>query len=213
MKSNQENEKSLVDNSKSVFLKTWPGGYRENWNVYGKASGKREDDVVSQCLSPFYGIGKSALEIGCGVGFWTEKYLSPNFKNVTALDLLPSVGFKAKNVKYIEVPDRDFSCYGVADSSIDFCWSFGVFCHLSINACAEYVSSIYSKLKPGGEVSLFFSNNDRRQAGGEFDKDIVQWVKNNFQTTEIMLASAGFIQIRDLMPSLFDTMIYGKKPA
>jgi SAM-dependent methyltransferase len=213
VKSNQENGKYLTDNSKSVFLDTWPGGYRENWNVYGKASGKLEEEVVSQCLSPFYGSKKTVLEVGCGAGFWTEKYLSPNFKKVIAIDLLPAVKFEAKNIKYIEVPDRDFSCHGVADSSVDFCWSFGVFCHLSIAACEEYVNSVYKKLKPGGEASLFFSNHDRRQAGGEFNQGVVQWVRNDFETTESMLLSAGFTQVRDLMPTLFDTMIYGKKPA
>jgi hypothetical protein len=65
----------MPDNSKEVFLKTWNGGYRENWAVYGKASGKSEEEVVSRCLAPFYDSEKTCLEIGCGLAFWTDKYL------------------------------------------------------------------------------------------------------------------------------------------
>lgn len=202
----------INDNSKEVFLKTWPGGYRENWAVYGKASGKTEDEVVAKCLSPFYGKSKACLEVGCGVGFWTEGYLAKNFQQVIALDLLPTVKFHHRNITYIEVPDRDFSCYRVGDNTIDFCWSFGVFCHMSLEACEQYVNAIFRKLKPGGEVALYFSNSDRRPAGGPFDPEVVQWVKNDFATTEAMLKSAGFVDARDLMPDLFDTMIYGRKP-
>jgi cyclopropane fatty-acyl-phospholipid synthase-like methyltransferase len=202
------------DNSKEVFLKTWPGGYRENWSVYGAASGKTEAEVVSNCLSPFYNKSKRALEIGCGRAFWTDQYLAKNFKHVTALDLLPSVKFASRNIKYLEVPDRDFSCYGVPDNSVDFCWSFGVFCHMSLGACQQYVNSIFSKLVSGGEVALYFSNNDRRPLpkNHTFSPEAVQWVRNDFRTSQKMLTDAGFIQTRDLMPDLMDTMIYGKKP-
>lgn len=203
-----------MDNSKDIFLKTWPGGYRENWKVYGKASGKSEDEVVNKCLAPFYDPSKEVLEVGCGLAFWTDRYLAEHFKHVTALDLLPSVKFQHSNITYIEVPDRDFSCYGVPDNSVDFCWSFGVFCHMSLSACEQYVNAIFRKLKSGGEAALYFSNSDRRQLPDNhaFSPDQVQWVRNDFATTEKMLLNAGFEETRDLMPDLMDTMIYGKKP-
>jgi SAM-dependent methyltransferase len=208
------------DNSKEVFLRTWPKGYRENWAVYGAASNKSEEEVVNTCLSPFYDRNAVCLEIGCGKGFWTDRYLANNFKNVIALDLLPAASFNNKNITYIEVPDRDFSCYGVEDNSVDFCWSFGVFCHLSLEACQKYLYAIYRKLKPGGKVSLFYSNCDRRPGNYEglvigaknnFDPEHVQWVYNNYPTTEQMLINAGFKNTKDLMPTLIDTMIYGEK--
>lgn len=203
----------MPDNSKEVFLKTWPRGYRENWAVYGKASGKTEQEVVSKCLSPFFDKQKDCLEIGCGMNFWTDRYLAPNFRTVTSLDLLPSVDFKSKNVRYIEVPDRDFTCYGVEDESVDFVFSFGVFCHMSLEACQKYLNSMFKKLRPGGQVSLYFSNNTRRPhpETQTFDPNVVQWVRNDYETTEAMLVKAGFTQVRDLMPDLFDTMIYGMK--
>jgi hypothetical protein len=202
-----------LDNTKEKFLNTWPGGYKENWAVYGKASGKSEQEVVDKCLSPFFNREKICLEIGCGKAFWTDGYLANNFKQVIALDLLPNVKFRHTNITYIEVPDRDFSCYGVVDNSVDFCWSFGVFCHLSLQACQAYVNAIYDKLKDGGEVALYFSNEDRRPLpeGHSFHPNHVQWVRNNFTTTTKMLENAGFVDIKDLMPDLMDTMIYGRK--
>ncbi len=207
-------DEGSMNTSKKTFLKTWPGGYKENWDVYGAASGKTEEEVVSKCLSGFYSKTKDCLEVGCGVGFWTEKYLAKNFRTVTAIDLLPSVKFDAKNIKYIEVPDQDFSCFGVADSSIDFCWSFGVFCHLSLKACQEYLHSIFRTLRPGGEVALYFSNCERRPGcyTQEITADVVPWVKNDYETTRQMLVNAGFEDTFDLMPDLFDTMIFGMKP-
>jgi SAM-dependent methyltransferase len=197
----------------------------ENWNVYGKVSGKTEEEVVNRCLAPFYNKDHTCLEIGCGRGFWTNKYLTKQFKHVVALDLLPNPRFTSGNVTYIEVPDRDFTCYGVEDNSIDFCWSFGVFCHLSIPACREYVKAIYSKLKPGGKACLYFSNIDRRPGDSKpFDyenklqhrhvdyENEIQWTFNDYQTTEAMLLDAGFIDVKDQMPDLIDTMISGQKP-
>jgi len=204
----------INDNSKEVFLTTWPGGYTENWEVYGKVSGKTEEEVVLKCLSPFYNTAGSVLEIGCGSGFWTDRYLAGNFKSVMALDLLPSVKFIHNNITYMEVPDRNFSCCGVEDNSVNFCWSFGVFCHMSFNACQMYLCSIFRKLVSGGEVSLYFSNNDRRPKTNPtpFDPNEIQWLMNDYGKTNSMLLKAGFIDTRDLMPDLCDTMIYGRKP-
>lgn len=206
--------KSEIDNTKEVFLRTWPKGYKENWKVYGKASGKSEQEVVGKCLAPFYDRTKLCLEIGCGLAFWTDKYLAPNFKHVIALDLLPNVKFIHNNISYIEVPDRDFTCYNVPDNIVNFCWSFGVFCHLSLDACQEYINSIYSKLVRGGEVALYFSNDSRRLLPEDhsFDPNHVQWVRNNYDITHKMLENAGFVDMKDLMPDLMDTMIYGRKP-
>lgn len=208
------------DATKETFLTTWPGGYRENWEVYGKMSGQKEEIVVEKCLSPFYDKNKICLEIGCGLAFWTDRYLAQNFKEVIAIDILPKKDFekvrlKNRNIKYIEVPDRNFDCYEVEDNSIDFVWSFGVFCHLSLEACQEYLHSMYKKCKAGAKVALYYSNNDRRPLPEShiFDGSAgVPWSRNTFSITQNMLEKAGFVNIYDLMPELPDTMISGTKP-
>lgn len=204
----------MTDATKETFLKTWPGGYRENWEVYGKMSGMAEDVLVARTLAPFYDPAAICLEVGCGLAFWTDKYLAPNFKQVIALDLLPSVLFKHKNIQYIEVPDRSYDCHGVSDDSIDFVWSFGVFCHLSLEAQAKYLQAIYQKCKSGAQCSLYFANIERRPgtASSELREDFVPWVENDWTHTETMLKDAGFVDIEDMLPTLPDTVAHCRKP-
>ena len=207
----------ITDTSKEVFIRTWGiSGYLENWAIYGAKSGVKEEDLVARCLSPFYHKEKTCLEIGCGAGFWTDKYLAPNFQIVIALDLIPRPFFQNPNIIYIEVGDRDFSCAKVADDSIDFVWSFGVFCHLTRQAIQEYLRSIHRKCKTGAKLSLYFSNNDRRPhySGDEQpdpDPNQPMWCNNNMDKTMAMLDLSGFRNIKDLMPELFDSMVYCEK--
>lgn len=205
---------TIVDASKEGFLATWPGGYRENWVVYGKMSGVSEEEIVSTCIAPFRNQAHTALEIGCGLGFWTDRHLAPYFREVVALDLLADPKLTSPNVRYIEVPDRDFSCFGVEDESIDFAWSFGVFCHLTLEAQQSYVEAVFRKLRPGGHAALYFANIERRPgtASRENTELQVPWVENDWARTRAMLEAAGFIEIRDMVPHLPDTMAYGRKP-
>lgn len=205
----------MIEATKEAFLRTWPGGYRENWVVYGKMSGVSEDALVAATLSPFYDPAATCMEIGCGLGFWTDRYLAPHFGAVVALDLLQSVKFKHKNIRYIEVPDRSYSCHGVEDDSVDFCWSFGVFCHIPLPRVQEYLRAIFRKCKRGARCSLYFSNIERRPGtvtAGSDRNDIVPWVENDWRRTCEMLEAAGFVDIVDLLPTLPDTMASCKKP-
>lgn len=205
----------MKDPTKEAFLRAWPGGYRENWEVYGSASGIPLDVVLNKCLRPYYNKNHIALEIGCGLGFWTFDHLAKNFKEVIALDLLKDIPMKPFNVRYQEVPDRNYSCHQVPDNSIDFAWSFGVFCHLPISAIQTYLNSIFRVLKPGGKVALYFSNSDRRPGRSTPDNnsenDIV-WVDNNWDKTKQMMEQSGFVEIVDLIPELFDTIAGAQKP-
>lgn len=206
--------KSIVDASKAGFLATWPGGYRENWAIYGKMSGVTEEEIVSTCIAPFRNPAHVALEIGCGLGFWTDRHLAPHFREVVALDLLADPKLTSKNIRYIEVPDRDFSCFGVEDESVDFVWSFGVFCHMTLEAQALYVEAAFRKLRAGGQAALYFANIDRRPgtASGSNTEMVVPWVGNDWPRTLGMMERAGFVEIRDMIPRLPDTMAYGRKP-
>ena len=198
--------------TKKDFVETWgTAGYRENFEVYGRSDngGATEEEVVARCLAPWFDKTRVALEIGCGGGFWPERHLCPNFRHVIGLDVLPPAPFAAPNFTYIEVPDRDYSCFGVLDESVDFVWSFGVFCHLNLESIQEYLHGVRRVLKPGGRASLYFSNDTRRPGHateGDPGKGIV-WCLNDLGTSEEMLRAAGFPDPVDLMPELRDTML------
>ena len=209
----------MIEPTKMAFQKTWPGGYGENFVVYKQQTGASEEDIVSRCLEPFYWPSGAALEIGCGVGFWPERHLCKNFKTVVGLDVIPPEWVKVshKNFTYREVPDRNYTCYGVANDSIDFVFSFGCFCHLPIPAIEEYLKNIVRVLTPGGIASLYFSNTERRP-GTETKEDAnidpntnIIWVPNNWQKTWAMMHKAGFADIRDLWPEHKDTVCTGRK--
>ena len=205
---------AIVDASKAAFLSTWPGGYRENWEVYGKVANITEADVVAKCLAPFYNRKHVVLEVGCGLGFWTDRYLAPNFSRVVALDLIPRPAFTSSNIDYIELPDRNYECFGVADGSIDFTWSFGVFCHMTLEAFQKYLDAIFRKSKAGGRCSLYFSNTIRRAGTATIanTENQVPWVDNDLDRTIAMIKKSGFVDIVDLMPSLPDTIVGCRKP-
>lgn len=160
--------------SKNDFL-SFPfwgtSGYIESFHGY---ENDFEESFV-KLLSKFYNNNKTCLDIGCGGGFWSKKYLTPNFSKVIGLDLLPTSEIEIlkneapKNFEYIEVTDRDYLCTGVADSSVDFVFSFGVFCHLPNSAISTYVDSIYKKLKPGGEALIMFADFFKRKKYAPFD--------------------------------------------
>lgn len=195
--------------TKQDFLSTWPKGYMENFQVYHAQKGASESDVVSLCLQPWFNKDHYCLEIGCGACFWPRRHLCNNFKHVYGLDYLQPQPFSSTNFTYIEVPDRDYSCFGIPDCCMDFVWSFGVFCHMNLDSVQEYLHSIYRVLKPGGRVSLYFSNNDRNPGYatiGDPGSGII-WVRNDLQTSISMLEKAGFRDIVDLMPGIKDTML------
>ena len=203
--------------SKEVFVNTWgESGYVENWEVYGAMAKVSEEYLVDKCLTPFLNKDAVCLEIGCGGGFWTKRYLMPNFKHVIALDLIPDPKFEGNNITYHELPDRNYECLYVEDNSIDFVWSFGVFCHLNLDAIEIYLRNIYKKCKTGAKLCLYFSNNDRRP---HYDtEEMVKpdlshplWCNNNLRKTFKMLNEAGFRNITDLMPELPDTLVYCEK--
>jgi len=209
-----------TETTKAAFIKQWTTeGYTEKWAVYGQVCKKTEEEVVREILVPFYDNGKTVLEIGCGSGYWSKTYLSPNFKHVIALDLLPEPHISGGNIEYHEVPDRNYECFGVKDDSAHFAFSFGVFCHLTLSATQKYLNSAFRKLKRGGEVSFYFSNTDRRgdplPADYKFkepSENDVNWTFNNWETTKKMMEKAGFIDVMEYFPEIPDTLAYGKKP-
>lgn len=209
------------DHSKECFLSVWKQPYVESWWGINPAWEQR---VWEAGIKPFASPHKDVLEIGCGGGLWTLKYLCPNFHWVIALDLIsPLKAPNADNLIYFELGDRDFTCSHPGDDvGYDFVFSYNTFPHLSGRAQREYLASIFRVLKPGGDAVIHFANADRhpllRKELGVNDPefrldDKGSWFYNDMRLTLDWVAGAGFVNPVDLLPTDYrDTLLSFQKP-
>lgn len=142
--------------SKSDFQVIWPEGYTETW-----AHEPHAKHQIAALLKAMGGQDQTALEIGCGSGRWTEAMLVPSFGRVICLDVIPRPRTLPATVDYIELGERDYSCGRLPDASVDFVYSYGVFCHLFENDVQTYLLNICRVLKPGCRALLMFGKTWR----------------------------------------------------
>jgi len=174
--------------TKKDFLNFWGNnGYIETWDGHQYNWSKEIKYLVLNQLGNKK--DKNVLEIGCGGGYWT-KFLCENSKNVTAIDLIPNLPFELHNLTYIENDDMQYNCKTLQDESIDFAFSFGVFCHLSSSACESYLKDILRVLKKGGKAILMYSD----------DKGLQDFYKNESFTASRIYGE--FNDYSDFMPIL-----------
>lgn len=153
----------MEDNkSKSYFINAWPGGYH-SYTFEGR--GYDEASIVHACIEPFKDKSKNAVEIGPGRGFWS-RHLLYRFNEVLLTDVIPfrevrNPLFKLKNYRWIEVGDKEYSMSSIDTDSVEFVFSFDVFCHFGLNARKEYLKAIKRILKPGGDAVVMFANWDK----------------------------------------------------
>lgn len=118
------------------------------------------------CIRPFLKGGMSVLEIGPGRGAWSKAMLAHDPWHLHALDALSAehnaffeyVGAR-DNVSYTQV--TDFSCSAVEDNSIDFFFSFGVFCHISREGTEEYFQNVFKKMRSNTHGFVLISDYDK----------------------------------------------------
>jgi hypothetical protein len=202
------------DAPKSAFIAAWPGGYQETFSNYLGASEKL---VVARFLAPFFNRAHVAVELGSGRGFWALRHLMPNFARVFCVDVIPCPPELSKAaVTYIELPDRTFDV-PLRDASVDFVWSFGMFCHLSGAACRAYLRGVYRILKPERRAVLMFGNTsrlqglpykplrDEKEGDVRYDQHPAGWFFCDQGMVAKWASAAGF-RFTDMMPSFRDTM-------
>jgi 2-polyprenyl-3-methyl-5-hydroxy-6-metoxy-1,4-benzoquinol methylase len=142
------------------FQTLWKGGFRT-----GRRPNRNQADIEKFLVS-YLKPGMTVLEIGCGGGQWS-KVISEKVKKLHCVDVLSAeyncfwkyVGNKQDVITYHHV--NDFSLSSIPMQSIDFVFSYDVFCHISLTGIDSYLKSIYSKCKPGAELMIMYADIDK----------------------------------------------------
>lgn len=145
----------MQEYTKEFYQRSWGAkGYYERFS-YGVGI----ETVCQKCLYPFLSQDKIAVEIGPGGGVFTERMIG-EFKHLTALDVIkrPAQLTDRNDFTYIELPDKSSDCPGIRSASVDFVFSYNVFCHLSNKFLIKYIVSINKILKSGGDFVFMLSN-------------------------------------------------------
>jgi cyclopropane fatty-acyl-phospholipid synthase-like methyltransferase len=159
------------------FKRAWPGGYFEvdpldrmassSYGVLGYNSVLYT--VYLACIKHYVNPATTVLEIGPGRGAWTKTFLQRDCKKVYAVDAAPAehTGFwdyvgATDRAEYIASTDLKLS--EVPDDSIDYFFSFGVFCHLKPEMCETYLISLARKMRVGSHAFLMIADYDKYNA-------------------------------------------------
>ncbi len=111
-------------------------------------------------LIPHVGPETTVVEIGPGGGRWTRYIL--HARRIYAVDPYPELlaelrrHFDRPNITFIKNNGTDFP--GIADESVDFIFSFGVFVHLEKPVIADYLRNMRRIIRPGGVIVLQYSD-------------------------------------------------------
>lgn len=99
--------------------------------------------------------GNCCLEIGCGGGQWSKWiYQIGVFDKIYCIDVLSAehnkfweyVGEDKKDkIEYIQVKDFSLDC--IPENSLDYVFSYDVFCHISAYGQELYLKNLYNKCK------------------------------------------------------------------
>ena len=172
----------MNDFTKDEFINFWgTHGYTETWDGYEKNWTTYIMNIIHQLTKKDDVI----LEIGCGSGYWTNR-IHPTY----AIDLIPRPNID-KNIIYIENDNHEYKCKTIQDESIDFIFSFGVFCHLSLSACEEYLQDILRVLKPNGKALLMYGDEiglRKHFKNPNLTCEDVGWKYNTYQDTMKMMS-------------------------
>jgi 2-polyprenyl-3-methyl-5-hydroxy-6-metoxy-1,4-benzoquinol methylase len=142
------------------FQTLWKGGFKT-----GRQPNRNQGEI-EKFLNSYLKPNMTVLEIGCGGGQWS-KIISQKVKKLHCVDVLSAehncfwkyVGNKQDVITYHHV--NDFSLSSIQDESIDFVFSYDVFCHISLSGIDAYLKSIYSKCKPGAELMIMYADIDK----------------------------------------------------
>jgi cyclopropane fatty-acyl-phospholipid synthase-like methyltransferase len=175
---------------------------------------------VERVLNEYSIENSDVLEIGCGDGYWTMKWLLPRFERITTIDLIerPTWFTGLSNINHITLPEASYDLPGIKDSSVGFVWSFGVFCHFTNKAIEEYLKSVYRVMLHGAYAVIMFANwekhpdfKDKPAEYGIDPEPFCGWTCGNLDTIIKQIEDAGLCFVKDSIPEFRDTLAIMRK--
>lgn len=190
------------DFTKEFFVRTWgPDGYYENFS-YGVGI----DKVCEVCVYPFIKKHTKVLEIGSGGGVFSERIDKVVQATLMCIDVIPKPVHFAPWIIYCELPDKDYTCYGVPEDFMEFVFSYNVFCHLSNEALIEYVKSVRRVIRTGGNFVFMLSSY-----GGELGTLLpMGHFAQDDRTIDIIVGEGWQIVSRNMIPEHRDIIVHLK---
>lgn len=116
--------------------------------------------VRDHFLLPYITPDATVVEIGPGGGRWTRYMLAA--RRIYAVDAYPELleelkrHFDLPNITFIHNNKTDFP--GIADQSVDFIFTFGVFVHLEVEVIDEYLKNMKRIIRPDGNIVIQYSD-------------------------------------------------------
>jgi len=157
------------------FQSLWRGGTtlsRQGWDSCANDRlrvGIDINKIYEICIQPYINNEITALEIGTNGGAWLKKMMEA--KALIGTDVLSAehVGFwnnvpPLDKIAYHHV--SDFSCDCLEEGSVDYVFSYDVFCHISYSGTEQYLKNLYDKLKPGANCFIMIADADKYQHYG-----------------------------------------------
>jgi SAM-dependent methyltransferase len=142
------------------FRDLWHGGFRTG---YGD---KRNQGRIEAYLHETVPPGTCMLEIGCGGGQWSRSLARRcALQKLYCVDALPEahngfwnyVGAEHRGlIEYHQVFDFSLGC--IPDDSLDYVFSYDVFCHISLSGQEQYLKNLRRKCRDGARLLIMYAD-------------------------------------------------------
>ena len=145
------------------FNRIWNGGFRTGYSV------KRNQVGIEKYLAKNLNSSYNVFEIGCGGGQWT-KFIAPLVNSIVCNDAKSSKDnsffeylnhykINTDNIRYNQAFSFDLEY--LEDNSLDFVFSYDVFCHISLSGQEQYLKNLYAKCKSGCKLMIMYADPNK----------------------------------------------------
>jgi len=152
-------------------------------------------EVYKKVIVPYVSQDSIVLEIGAGGGSWTKALLA-RAKKVHAVDIV-NVGqwVQHEKLRVHVIENNDYSQF--QDEYFDFCFSWGVLCHLSHEEISQVLENTLPKMKKGALAVHHYSNTKKLKRLGR-DGKVGNWKDNDEEIMSTLIGEGWQILSLDL---------------